>query len=49
MINSYNKERLNNRKMEILELLNNGNHTKEEEASLETELSNVINQLAKMK
>lgn len=49
IINSYNKERIIVRKNEILAELENSNHTKEEIASFERELSNIILQLAKMK
>lgn len=49
IINSYNKERMINRRNEILSELENANHTKEEIANLEKELSQIILQLAKMK
>lgn len=49
IINSYNKERLLNRRNEILQLIDNGEGTKEEIASLESELSNIIVRLARMK
>ena len=45
----YNKDRLSNRKTEIIEKLKNNNLTKEEIVKLENELSNVINELAKRK
>lgn len=45
----YNKDRLSNRKTEIIEKLKNKNLTKEEVNQLENELSNVINELAKRK
>lgn len=49
IINSYNKDRLINRRNEILQLIDNEKLTKEEIATLETELSNIIIKLAKMK
>lgn len=49
IINSYNKERIIARKNEILAELENSNHTNEEIASFERELSNIILKLAKMK
>ena len=46
----YNKERLNNRKMEIIKKLDNTEKLTEEEiAKLETELNNIIIELAKKK
>ena len=49
IINSYNKERLVNRRNEILQLIDSGEVTKEESASLESELNNIIVRLARMK
>lgn len=49
IINSYNKDRLINRRNEILQLIDNEKLTKEEIATLETELSNIIIKLAKIK
>ena len=51
VVTIYNKERLNNRKLEIIKILENHSDTldKEEIASLEQELSNIINELAKKK
>ena len=49
IINSYNKERMIEKRNEILKELENENHTKEEIASFEKELSQIILQLAKMK
>lgn len=49
IVNSYNKERIITRKNEILAELENSNHTKDEIANFEKELSNIILQLAKMK
>lgn len=50
VVNIYNKERLTNRKFEIIkELENSSNLTKEEIAKLEQELSSIIIELAKRK
>lgn len=49
IINSYTKERIINRRNEILQLLEGNELTKEERASLEVELSNIIVKLARMK
>ncbi|MBQ7410277.1 MAG: DNA primase [Clostridia bacterium] len=50
VVNIYNKERLTNRKFEIIkELENSSNLTKEEIAKLEQELSEIIIELAKRK
>lgn len=49
IINSYTKERIINRRNEILEKLEQKDYTKEEIASLEKELNDIILQLAKMK
>ncbi len=49
IITSYNKERIIERRNEILTKLEDKNNTKEEIASFEKELSEIILQLAKMK
>ena len=50
VVNIYNKDRLANRKLEIVkELDNSSNLTKDEIAKLEQELSNIIIELAKRK
>lgn len=49
IINSYNKERIIQRRNEILANLEDEKYTKEEIASFEKELSEIILQLAKMK
>lgn len=50
VVNTYNKERLTNRKTEIVKALENGSSlTKEEIAKLEQELTNIIVELAKRK
>lgn len=50
VVNTYNKERLTNRKLEIVkELENSSNLTKDEIAKLEQELSEIIIELAKRK
>ena len=49
IITSYNKERIIERTNEILTKLEDKNNTKEEIASFEKELSEIILQLAKMK
>ncbi len=50
VVNIYNKERLTNRKLEIIkELENSSNLTKDEIAKLEQELSEIIIELAKRK
>ena len=49
IIQSYQKEKLNDRKFEILEQLENEEIEQEEKNNLEKELSNIIIQLAKMK
>ena len=46
---AYAKEKLQDRKMEILSILENSNSTKEEIASLEMELRDIIVKLAKIK
>ena len=45
----YTKERLNNRKFEIIKELENSNLLKEDIARLESELSSIIIELAKIK
>ena len=50
VVNIYNKDRLTNRKLEIVkELENSSNLTKDEIAKLEQELSEIIIELAKRK
>ena len=49
IINNYEKNKLNFKKNEILKLINDTNLTKDEIASLEKELNNIIIELAKMK
>ena len=49
IINNYEKNKLNFRKNEILRKLDNTNLTKDEIASLEKELNNIIIELAKMR
>lgn len=50
VVNIYNKERLVNRKLEIVKILENPiNFTKDEISNLEVELSNIIVELAKRK
>lgn len=49
IINNYIKERLNIKKTEIINSINNGNLSKEEIKKLEEELSLIIIKLAKMK
>ncbi len=50
VVNIYNKERLTNRKLEIIQKLeNSSNMAKEEVAKLEQELSDIIIELAKRK
>ena len=49
IIVTYRKEMLLQRRNEILSKIDNGNSTKEEIASLETELNDIIIKLAKMK
>ena len=51
LVNTYNKERLVNRKIEIIQTLDSGSAslTKEEIAKLEQELSSIIVELAKRK
>ena len=49
VINSYNKDRLINRRNEILLELEDKNNTKEEMVNLEKELNELIIKLAKMK
>ena len=46
---TYNKDRLNTRKLEIIKALENKDLTKEEIASLEQELSIIIVELARRK
>ena len=45
----YTKERLNNRKFDIIKELESGNLSKEEASMLEIELNNIIIELAKIK
>ena len=45
----YNKDRLSNRKLEIIEELKNKNLSKDKIAELENELSDIINEIAKRK
>ena len=49
LINNYKKEKLTNRKKEIIDYLNNENIDKEESSLLEKELHQIIINLAKMK
>ena len=49
IINSYNKERIINRRNEIIQSLESNELTKEERASLERELSSIVIKLARMK
>lgn len=49
LINNYKKERLTNRKKEIIDYLNSENIDKQEAADLEKELQGIIINLAKMK
>ena len=49
LINNYKKERLTNRKKEIIEYLNSENIDKQEAIDLEKELHDIIINLAKMK
>jgi len=49
LINNYKKEKLTNRKKEIIDLLNDKNIDKEEVVSLEKELHDIIITLAKIK
>ena len=49
IINSYNKERIIQRRNEILLELEKDTHTKEEIVNFERELSQIILQLAKIK
>ena len=49
LINNYKKERLTNRKKEIIEYLNSENIDKQEAIDLEKELRDIIINLAKMK
>ena len=49
VVNIYNKDRLANRKLEIIKLLDGASLTKEEVAKLENELSEIIVELAKRK
>lgn len=49
IINNYIKERLNTKKAEIINSINNGNLSKDEMKKLEEELSLIIIKLAKMK
>ena len=49
IINSYTKERMINRRNEILEKLEQKDYTNEEMASLEKELNDIILKLARMK
>ena len=49
IVNSYNKDRLINRRNEILQLTESNKLTKDEVATLEDELNNIIIKLAKIK
>ena len=49
IIITYTKERLNNRKFDIIKELESGNLSKEEASMLEIELNNIIIELAKIK
>lgn len=49
IINSYNKDRLIDRRNDIIQSLENDELTKEEKASLEKELSSIVMKLARMK
>jgi len=49
VVNIYNKERLTNRKLEIIKELENSSLTKDEIAKLEQELSEIVIELAKRK
>lgn len=49
IVNSYNKDRLINRRNEILQLIDNDKLTKDEKATLVVELKNVIDELAEIK
>ena len=50
VVNIYNKERLTNRKLEIIKLLENSSSISNDEiAKLEQELNNIIIELAKRK
>lgn len=49
IILTYTKERLNNRKFDIIKELESGNLSKEEASMLEIELNNIIIELAKIK
>ena len=49
IINSYNKDRLIDRRNDIIQSLENDELTKEEKASLEKELSSIVMELARMK
>ena len=49
IIFTYTKERLNNRKIAIIKELENTSLSREESARLETELNNIIIELAKIK
>lgn len=49
LINNYKKEKLINRKKEIINCLNEGNVSEEENKSLEQELNDIILKLAKIK
>ena len=49
IINSYNKERLIDRRNDIIQSLESNELTKEEKASLEKELSSIVMKLARMK
>ena len=49
VIRAYDKDRLNERKFKILELLENSEVSQEEKSKLEKELSDIIIRLAKMK
>ena len=49
IINNYIKERLNTKKSEIINIINNGNLQPDEVKKMEEELSNIIIKLAKMK
>lgn len=49
IVNSYNKDRLINRRNEILQLIESDKLTKDEMANIENELNNIIIKLAKIK
>ena len=49
ILNTYNKEKMQNKKLEILKKLEDLNLTKEERANLENSLNEIIIKLAKIK